>query len=110
MSDNVYYSPEKFGLAVIKDVEWRGESYEFCQTVVWKDAEGHMYAASDSGCSCPEPFEAYRSVNDLDPVDTFDALIAHIKKAGEDMYFDWDETQVERAELVSAWQKARAER
>jgi hypothetical protein len=63
---NVYYSPESYGLEVVGDIEWTGESYQFDMTVVWKDKDGKYYVASDSGCSCPSPFEDYNSLESLD--------------------------------------------
>jgi hypothetical protein len=60
-----YSSPEKYGLEIVGEVEWYDEPYEFDMTVVWKDKEGQLYYASDSGCSCPSPFEDFDSVQDL---------------------------------------------
>ena len=56
-SDNPYYSPEKCGLKVIDSIE--GDlSYEFDMVVVWQDLKSKKYYwGSDSGCSCPTPFE-----------------------------------------------------
>lgn len=55
---NIYYNPEQFGLEVVGEVEWSDENYQFDTTVVWRDKEtGVIYYASDSGCSCPTPFE-----------------------------------------------------
>lgn len=65
--DDLYYNPEKFGLRTVGDVEWRNESYEFDMTVVWYHEENQrFYWASDSGCSCPSPFEAFTSLEDPD--------------------------------------------
>lgn len=105
---SIYYSPEEYGLTVVKDVEWRDESFEFCMTVLWRDAAGKFYAASDSGCSCPSPFEDYRSVADLTPIESLGDLLAVCKQASEEHYFDWDNTQGLRADLVSAYQTARS--
>ena len=64
MSD-VYYEPGKFGLSIIGEVEFR-LSYEFDMFVVWKRlADGAIFYANDSGCSCPSPFERYTSVDNL---------------------------------------------
>lgn len=58
---NIYYSPEKFGLTLVADIDVREPYYDFDKIVVWK--RGHprgdeFYTAHDSGCSCPSPFEA----------------------------------------------------
>jgi hypothetical protein len=54
---NVYYSPEQYGLEPIGEINWYEPDYSFDLTVVWISVEGVYYWASDSGCSCPCPFE-----------------------------------------------------
>lgn len=54
---NIYYHPEKYGLTTVGQIEWCDDPYQFDLTVVWKDNAGQIYWASDSGCSCPSPFE-----------------------------------------------------
>lgn len=66
MYENIYYSPEKFGLEIVGDIEWAEPNYSFDFTAVWKKSRGEYYLASDSGCSCPAPFENYTSVEDLE--------------------------------------------
>ena len=63
---NPYYNPEDFGLTIVDEIEWRDEPYEFDMTVVWKDKSGKYWIASDSGCSCPSPFETYDTLESLD--------------------------------------------
>lgn len=65
---DVYYQPEHFGLTPIIEVELDGESYEFNILMVWKGQDGKLYTATDSGCSCPSPFEDYISIDDLEVV------------------------------------------
>jgi hypothetical protein len=72
--DNVYYNPEKYGLEVVGEINWIDECYEFDLSVVWKDAEGKYYWASDSGCSCPSPFEDFNSLDDLNSGSKQDAI------------------------------------
>lgn len=63
---NVYSSPEDFGLEEVTEVDWYDDSYGFDLTVVWRHKEtGQLYWASDSGCSCPSPFEGYNGIEDL---------------------------------------------
>ena len=63
---NPYYSPEKCGLEILAEAEDRNMSYEFDKLVVWIDLEsGNLYAARDSGCSCPSPFEGYTELGDM---------------------------------------------
>ena len=63
---NIYYSPEDFGLEVIGTIEWSEPDYSFDMTVVWRAKRGQYWIGSDSGCSCPSPFEDIRDVNELD--------------------------------------------
>ena len=67
--NNPYYSPEKCGLSVVCEVEWSEPDYSFDTTVVWKAGNGKLYTASDSGCSCPTPFEDFHKLTDLTLVD-----------------------------------------
>lgn len=54
---NLYFSPEKFGVSIVGDINWVQPSYSFDQTVVWwSPAEKVLMWADDSGCSCPTPF------------------------------------------------------
>lgn len=78
MSSNVYYSPENLGLTVFGQVD-DGADYEFDIFAVWQDANGTLYWAADSGCSCPCPFEDYNILADLStgtPVQCREALSA----------------------------------
>ncbi len=67
--NNPYYSPEKCGLVKVAEAELDGESYQFHIRIVWKAADGKFYTASDSGCSCPTPFEDIRGLDDLTLLD-----------------------------------------
>lgn len=70
--NDVYYSPEKFGLTTVGQIDWEEPDYSFNMTVVWKDKDGKLYWASDSGCSCPSPFEDYHSIDQLETGSFFD--------------------------------------
>jgi len=66
--DNPYYYPEKSDLTLVASVDF-ADCYEFDIVAVWKVNEtGQMYYAFDSGCSCPTPFEDYRELDDLNPL------------------------------------------
>ena len=55
--DNVYYSPDKFGLETVGVLD-EDLSYEYHTLVVLRHTEsGRVFWAEDSGCSCPTPFE-----------------------------------------------------
>ena len=57
---NVYYDPEHFGLVQVTEFERTEPSWSFDTFVVWysKDNDDY-YWGSDSGCSCPSPFEDF---------------------------------------------------
>jgi hypothetical protein len=76
MEDMIYYSPEKFGLTVIGEIEWGGEPWGFDLTVIWHDDEGNLYMGEDAGCSCPVPFEN-NTRQDFQPVD-FKVIESHL--------------------------------
>jgi hypothetical protein len=62
-STNPYYDPERCGLEILHSVD-TGGSYEFDMFIVWKKLDdGTLWWDTDSGCSCPVPFEYDR--NDL---------------------------------------------
>ncbi|MET9959315.1 hypothetical protein ABZ128_09535 [Streptomyces sp. NPDC006326] len=64
--ENIYYSPEKFGLEELGEVD-TADSYEFCKFVAWhRPADGAVFWSTDSGCSCPTPFEGLESVDELE--------------------------------------------
>lgn len=55
---NPYSCPEDLGLKIIGDIELTEPDYSFDTVLVVQDIEsGKLYAAHDSGCSCPSPFE-----------------------------------------------------
>jgi hypothetical protein len=63
MSEYVYplnpnYDYEKLGLEMLAFDE-PNLSYEFNTLCFWATKDGQIYSASDSGCSCPTPFEDY---------------------------------------------------
>ena len=65
---NVYSNPENYGLTIIGDIEFSNNNYQFDTRVFFKDSDGNIFTASDAGCSCPEPFEEYTSIEDLGSV------------------------------------------
>lgn len=61
-TSNPYYSPADHGLTVVGEACDPTAEYSFDIMVVWTDGR-RLYYATDSGCSCPEPFE-YLATND----------------------------------------------
>jgi len=61
----VYYNPEKFGLKTVAELNLSPPAYSFDLLVVWERlSDGQLLYGTDSGCSCPAPFEG-QGVNDL---------------------------------------------
>lgn len=86
---NIYDDPEKFGLAIVGEVEFSSGAYEFDTSVVWRDADtGDLFYADDSGCSCPIPFEGVGR-NDLQKVGRPQDLIDYFETRKRDSsYYD----------------------
>lgn len=72
---NPYYAPDKLGLEIIDGMDYRNESWQFDLIYVWREiATGKLYYATDSGCSCPDPFAGFR-IADLHELESWDSLI-----------------------------------
>ena len=72
---NPYYYPETHDLTIVWWVDI-ADAYEFDMFVVWQDKDGNLWWTSDSGCSCPSPFENVRGFHDLydgDVLEGFDS-------------------------------------
>lgn len=70
---NPYEYPGKCGLEIVATLE--GErSWAFDMVVCWEDDDGDLWAAHDSGCSCPSPFEDVTSKSDLVAINALDDI------------------------------------
>lgn len=66
---NFYYHPDKSGLIPVGEIEWDHESYQFNITCLWHHPETErFFMASDTGCSCPTPFEGFNTLEQLEHV------------------------------------------
>lgn len=55
--ENPYYSPQLCGLEIFKGID-TGQDYEYDMFVIWKKVEDNtLYWDTDSGNSCPCPFD-----------------------------------------------------
>lgn len=83
-----YDKPEAFELRIVGVVDASSGSYEFDYTVVWEHKDGRLFWATDSGCSCPSPFEDIAGIPDLTPItdETFNDFAASLRAdfGGED--------------------------
>lgn len=73
MSDdpNPFYSAETFDppLEIVAQISLNDMAYQFEYLVLWRvKGTQDYYTASDSGCSCPTPFEGFNTLADLTPV------------------------------------------
>ena len=84
--ENVYYSPDKFGLETVAAHDFSDGCYQFDLRVIWKHKlSGRFYTDRDSGCSCPSPFEGVREISDLE-ICNFVELIEEAREAQRDGY------------------------
>ena len=66
---SIYYDPQKFECTLVDSLDEPNRSYEFNMLIV-VDHYGQMYWATDSGCSCPTPFERIGTLNDMEAITT----------------------------------------
>lgn len=84
---NPYYDASKLGLQTFIFEE--GLDYAFNILLFVKTPEGLVYTGTDSGCSCPTPFEEYSG-------SSLDAVLQNMERVGS----------VDQAERIfDAWRK-----
>lgn len=78
---DVYYQPEHFGLTIVGSISDPDADWSFDEFVVWQHSDGRLFYGSDSGCSCPSPFEDFHSLEDLTEItdETWDAFVTDAK-------------------------------
>lgn len=92
---NVYYDPEKFGLTTVASIDFSDGCYQFDYLVVWKDAEGRLFYAEDSGCSCPMPFE-YVGMPDLTRVQDAMEIVSRMEHRLDSVRDSWSSFEAPR--------------
>lgn len=99
---NIYYSPEKFGLEPVGEIDWSSGCFEFDYTTVWRDVEtGNLYYGEDAGCSCPSPFEDVRGINDLTLIRSAAEFQTHLRGRLTNAYHTEPGTDGEMRALVA---------
>lgn len=63
-SDNIADNASAFGLTFLGSFDLEDEPWQFYILGIWKGPEGY-YLSTDSGCSCPSPWENHTSLEDL---------------------------------------------
>ena len=94
----------------IASIEWSYESYEFNLTDIFvRKSDGALFSASDSGCSCPAPFEDTTEA-DLAPIKTMQDFRALVREQGN--LCDYSRADVNRAKTevsaaLTSWTKGK---
>lgn len=68
---NPFYNPESFtpSLELVASLSLNDDDYQFDYVALWRvKGTRRYYTATDSGCSCPTPFEDYTKLDDLTSV------------------------------------------
>jgi len=99
---NPYYSTDELSLKLISFEQDLG--YEFDILCFWATADGKIYTAHDSGCSCPTPFEDYMGYTQKDVLVLLER-VGTIEQATQ-IFNTWnkcayrDDTKVSSSELI----------
>lgn len=83
---NIYYYPEAHGLVKVAEHELSEPCYSYDTICVWKNDLG-FYLGTDSGCSCPTPFENYNGVSDLTGPLTAEQAVSEAKYIRKNSYY-----------------------
>lgn len=63
---DIYNHPEEFGTEIVGTVDLDEPSYSFNYALVSRNlTSGRFYVNTDSGCSCPSPFEDFTTKTSL---------------------------------------------
>lgn len=88
---NLYYYPERSGLKIIGELNDPHACYSFDDLVVWQSiVDGKLYYASDSGCSCPSPFDGFDCIEDLTEI-TNETWVEFDDAVDDHCVNDWSE-------------------
>lgn len=79
-SPDPYHQPEAFGLTLLGSVDRYEPDYSFDIVAVWYHEDGRLFVGSDSGCSCPSPFEDSTSLADLTEVQGWGELQSRLQE------------------------------
>lgn len=89
--DNAYSSPEKLRLENVAQIDYSDGNYCFDYRVIWKHLDtGLLYTARDAGCSCPSPFEDYRTLESLTRF-ALSEIEAEAKKEAASSFYSGDQ-------------------
>jgi len=83
---NPYYNPEQLNLELLSFEA--GYCYKFDTLCFWATETGQIYSASDSGCSCPTPFEGYVGEDQKDVLQQLER-VGSLEQA-ENLFDEWN--------------------
>lgn len=67
-------------------------AYEFHELILFRDTtDGKLYVGTDSGCSCPSPFESHAFPSDFTEIKSKQDFLDYVKDG------PWDRQDVENA-------------
>lgn len=70
----IYCEPENYGLEIFEHIQDDHASYSFNDLIIWRRKEdGKLLYQTDSGCSCPMPFENI-GIDDLIVINSIEQL------------------------------------
>ena len=98
MSYNNPFEDETLGYRQVAEVELSEPDYSF-DTLVVLEKDGGLYLATDSGCSCPTPFESHTEQDLTGPL-TVDQAIEEATSlwlSGNE-YYDYDSMEYVKGE------------
>lgn len=84
---NPYYDPEKLELELLSFDE-PNLRYEYNTLCFWATKDGQIYTASDSGCSCPTPFESFSGETQKDVLRQLER-VGSLEQA-ENIFVSWN--------------------
>lgn len=90
---NIYYDSDKLGLKVVAEIDFGG-SFDFDIHIVFENEKGEYYYLSDSGCSCPTPFDG-QTLKDGQKIDK-EGLNNFIESFRRDHRNDGSKEEIER--------------
>lgn len=83
---------------MLDSIEWDDESYQFNMTGVFHHKPtGALFYATDSGCSCPSPFEDM-TVDRLKPLARMQDWLDHVEECSGDLKRDEEDVRLGRLE------------
>lgn len=76
--ESAYHHPEIWGWAGFASLNLTDGAYEFKILAVLQRPDGSLVYGISSGCSCPTPFEEYRSQSDWVPITSITGFSAAV--------------------------------